>query len=929
MAPKKVKVVVPPKPSGRYLVPPRRSGRIVGAAPQPVHAAPVRTTPRPPPIQRESGAYDRFHFMNAADLTAAATDSHIDPNQFGPLAELANRRRLRERLREYKKNPKGSKKDGRRHAPGRVSRSLRVPSRPSPPSPNAARDGAVRETPPRPNTSINGPTQAPVEDEEQPGKDNMPPITSGGDTNINGADADGQSPSARDGTANDEAIARALHLEKEEADRKDREKKDKEDRDRYAMLEADMSERPELRNLGQGNFRLRQINNNGGVHCLYRAFAMAHQHANQVRTGITPTTGAEDMMSLVVRARVRAQWLLVTDHRATAASRSRLPFYRAMNAGSIGPGNNEVDTWLDRQEQDPNADHPGSPTHVEVQDRLDGSLAYQIMSSTGAGVYASQEMFQLLADAYDVEILVHSPYINGTPPAVQYWATYTRGMYGRPQVHLISYQNSNHFTAAVPLRPNDRWTQHLLADQSLRQPAPHSRIAAVDGQLPGPLPEAPDDLTIVAQGHSRDAGARQQRMKPPPGNANDGKAPRKQPGAPSNKSASVGIGSTQKTRGSERNSAIPKPDDENGPSRLSNGLPPYTRLPRYKATERVLRDQAVLHNIGNRGMRFHQMNVDSDGHNLFRAFGMAYRRPDLIQAGVQSLPVQGQHRNITRRVLQDWWKIVTQNLDRPESQARLPLYRAIGAGLARSRSQQSFTPEEDRGLENLARQISATERDTIPTDLGMLQLLADAFDVEIILHVPHVEGIHPRITGWNTISRGEFGARQVHLVYYCNLGHFNALAPAARSSVWTEHLRQRRSRCPVFGPRRSADAAKDLPPQIRNRRKAPPMTIPGRRIKIPSHLKKYAQVENPEFEAAASRSPNESTNATDNAPGEGNSTGKRPSDALTDNEGPAAKSPKSNAQSSPGKRPRGRGASKDKSPPPDSSPSGGNNQSGN
>jgi hypothetical protein len=113
-------------------------------------------------------------------------------------------------------------------------------------------------------------------------------------------------------------------------------------------------------------------------------------------------------------------------------------------------------------------------------------------------VWGSEETLQLIADAYDVHIIVHFMDDKGLNARIygvtrgEAEQTFDGNFPSRGQVHL--FYNNDHFTALIPVSQNCTFMQHLkhggFLDESMVQPITHfhpaalPRIASVDDKAP-------------------------------------------------------------------------------------------------------------------------------------------------------------------------------------------------------------------------------------------------------------------------------------------------------------------------------------------------------------------------------------------------------------------------------------------------------------
>lgn len=169
--------------------------------------------------------------------------------------------------------------------------------------------------------------------------------------------------------------------------------------------------------------------NNTFGNCLYQAFAWAR-------------FGTDDNWTTAVREPTRNWWYQVMADQNS----QRRAMYTALNVQSgrtLAPGGRSPGTYI----QDDNlADQMG-------REELWGSV----------------DMIQILADAFQVEILMHVPQIS-TDGGPTVWEVHSRGIHGSPQIHLVNYYNYHHWTA---LRPDDgalRYNHHTFGEVDARIP---------------------------------------------------------------------------------------------------------------------------------------------------------------------------------------------------------------------------------------------------------------------------------------------------------------------------------------------------------------------------------------------------------------------------------------------------------------------------
>lgn len=263
-----------------------------------------------------------------------------------------------------------------------------------------------------------------------------------------------------------------------------------------------------------------------------------------------------------------------------------------------------------------------------------------------------------------------------------------------------------------------------------------------------------------------------------------------------------------------------------------------------------------------------QYMAKPDGLCLFHAFAVALYRPELIG----KTPPKGRAHELeatrlVRKHLRAWWQrvVLPKNRETSESKSRLEWYRALNdqtlrgpkatraASAWRSESWRTDIPSptmlKDRQGESLHEQIMQTSTQPLWASVELVQVLADAFDVEIIVHEHHAKTTDTE--PWETQSRGPFGARPIHLLSYVSVGHWTAAKLSDDKSLWVEHLFEdpRTGLAAHRSPQPFVDTYADLenliPNPIRERTSLVPAGPLPNCIPIPVGYHDYREVDDP------------------------------------------------------------------------------------
>ncbi|KAK5016130.1 hypothetical protein LTR16_003362 [Cryomyces antarcticus] len=210
-----------------------------------------------------------------------------------------------------------------------------------------------------------------------------------------------------------------------------------------ASAEVELAREPRLQGFRfHENIWFHQTKVIGDGSCFWRAFAAAYYRDQEKWTD--------------VKDAARAIWLrAVEDPTDNHVSRRRRTLYQRLDRDSVPSG-------------------PPRKDNCCLTDQL-----------TVDGAWCTQEMLQLLADAYNVELFAHFPLntrmANGRPVA-ENWGLAVRGVdrqnTNRRQIHLVNYVNAAHWTA-VWAEANFQYTDHLIHDQD----DPMHLMPTLDDQL--------------------------------------------------------------------------------------------------------------------------------------------------------------------------------------------------------------------------------------------------------------------------------------------------------------------------------------------------------------------------------------------------------------------------------------------------------------
>lgn len=236
----------------------------------------------------------------------------------------------------------------------------------------------------------------------------------------------------------------------------------------------------------------------------------------------------------------------------------------------------------------------------------------------------------------------------------------------------------------------------------------------------------------------------------------------------------------------DQNDAPRSPSDPVDPGEDDPACPSKKRKTSYiREIEREKSQITVITNITGYGIDLHQTEIERDGNSLWRAFAVAH---GMGAARWTDVEVDARLR---------WREVVGQdNRGLPESRRRLQLYRAMNeeslgkpfvqtlAAWHTDGSPPSPTILCKRDNTNLRGQIM--EANPMWGDLYAVQVIADAEDVEIVVHFPgHDE--KDDFAQWLSCSRGRHGALLVHLIYYPKLRHWNAAEVKVRAVHFMDH----------------------------------------------------------------------------------------------------------------------------------------------
>ncbi|TKA73692.1 hypothetical protein B0A49_04331 [Cryomyces minteri] len=210
-----------------------------------------------------------------------------------------------------------------------------------------------------------------------------------------------------------------------------------------ASAEVHLAREPQLQGFRfHENIWFHQTNVVGDGSCFWRAFAAAYYGDQEKWTD--------------VRDAARTIWRrAVEDPTDNHVSRRRRTLYQHLDRQSVPSG-------------------PPREDNCHLTDQL-----------TVDGAWCTQEMLQLLADTYNVELFAHFP-LNTTMvnsrPVAEDWGLTVRGVdrqdTNRRQIHLVNYMNAAHWTA-VWAEANFQYTDHLIHDQN----DPMHLMPTLDNQL--------------------------------------------------------------------------------------------------------------------------------------------------------------------------------------------------------------------------------------------------------------------------------------------------------------------------------------------------------------------------------------------------------------------------------------------------------------
>lgn len=254
-------------------------------------------------------------------------------------------------------------------------------------------------------------------------------------------------------------------------------------------------------------------------------------------------------------------------------------------------------------------------------------------------------------------------------------------------------------------------------------------------------------------------------------------------------------------------------------------LPKEAFLAATKTAERILSKQDKIHNIGRDNASFVQYDTIQDEESLYRAFAFAL------------LDNRDRWESI-RFHTREWWNLVTANgnRDTPESQQRLQWYRAMNEESLNG----AFAQELDdyhhhnnnnpdpmsptllrrNDCSNLTATIMAHKKVKVGADLHILLVLADAFDVKLMVQEPQfrADGTFEK---WITHVRGRGGAKPVYLARYPTIGHWTALTQEWEGYHYLDAVQQEelhKYRCPLTRSEKwYPQISGTVPPYITNR----------------------------------------------------------------------------------------------------------------
>ncbi len=133
-----------------------------------------------------------------------------------------------------------------------------------------------------------------------------------------------------------------------------------------------------------------------------------------------------------------------------------------------------------------------------------------------------------------------------------------------------------------------------------------------------------------------------------------------------------------------------------------------------------------------------------------------------------------------REPTRKWWDQVMAD---PNSQRRA-MYSVLNAQTAGGPPSDGRSPGTFLERDNLQHQL---HRNQLWGTMEVVQVLADAFQVEVLMHMPRVSR-DGRPTEWEVLSRGIHGSLQIHLVNYVNYHHWTALRPDDGALQYNIHM---------------------------------------------------------------------------------------------------------------------------------------------
>lgn len=412
-------------------------------------------------------------------------------------------------------------------------------------------------------------------------------------------------------------------------------------------------------------------------------------------------------------------------------------------------------------------------------------------------VEGTMEMVQLLADAFDVEILVHIPHIpppdEGVPVG---WKVLSRGIpSSRGQINLVNYSSINRWTVVrntsyegTPRVFN--YTAHLTIDRTNYF---HRRPVLEDPLLPSALPR--DDSS--ADDHRPNYILEMPNRNGAPSDQTQHRDPSEDlyvTGGTDRLTTTDDYLLIQMVRREaeelENMHRRPNTAAENTHRRTNTAAmlrdPSSSQISEIqdigRSLERGLQDRvrhgilrerqlSLSNNAQLQGLRFHPEIIfrqyrtrGTGGTCLLRAFAQAY-------FGTQTA---------WRRVSRDAERIIGLAGLIPDAQHDPEIQ------LSRNHLYDRLDDESRRsGWGSLLQQARGQE---FGTD-ALVQVLADVYGVEIFMHSPSIDFNRPQDNIWSLIIRGDSRPTrdgQVHLVNYPALQHWNCLR--ARSGArYTDH----------------------------------------------------------------------------------------------------------------------------------------------